>query len=79
MNVKEAAAYACVSVSVLRGWLLAGLPHYRLGLKRGKIAIQKEDLDGWLANFRVQKKEPAPVKAPARLPSVFKHLRLKTS
>lgn len=76
MDVKQAAAYACVSVSVIRGWLKAGLPHYRLGLKRGKIAIQKEDLDGWLANFRVTKKEPEPAKAPARFPSVFKHLRL---
>jgi hypothetical protein len=76
LSVKEAAAHARVCESVVRGWIKSGLlPHYRLGLKRGKIAIAIEDLDGLLAGFKVAKKEPEPTKAPAPK-SAFKHLRL---
>lgn len=78
MTVKTAAAYACVSEATLRGWLREGLPHFRVGAKgkRGHIRITREDLDSWLASFKVTKHEPEPTKAPARFPSVFKHLRL---
>lgn len=78
LSVKEAAAYACVSETVVRGWLKDGLTHYRLGAKgkRGKVTIQREDLDAWLASFKVTKKRPEPAKAPAALPSVFRHLKL---
>lgn len=83
LSVKEAAARAGVSESIVRGWLRDGsLAHYRLGAKgrRGKIAISVEDLDGLLASFRVvtpqvneSQRQPAP---PARKP-ILKHLRLK--
>lgn len=78
MDVKSAAAYACVSETVLRGWLKDGLPHFRVGAKgkRGHYRIAREDLDAWLASFKVTKKEPEPVKAPARLPQVFSHLKI---
>lgn len=76
LTVKEAAAHARVCESVVRGWIRDGLPHFRVGAKgkRGKILIQVEDLDNWLANCRVERKEPEPTKAPA--PSTFKHLKL---
>jgi hypothetical protein len=76
-DIKQAALHACISETILRGWISSGqLPHYRLGSKgkRGKIVIAKEDLDGFLANFRVS--GPA---TPAPKPSVtptYKHLKL---
>lgn len=77
LTVAEAATRASVCESVVRGWIKSGqLPHYRLGMKRGKIAIAVEDLDGLLASFKVGKKQPEPVKAPAPRPSSFKHLKL---
>jgi hypothetical protein len=76
MTVKQAAKHACVCETVVRGWLKAGLPHYRLGLKRGKIGIQTEDLDAWLAYFRVVNKGPELVKAPALPFPILSHLRI---
>lgn len=74
LTVKEAAARACVCEAVVYGWCSAGrLPHYRFGLKRGKILIAVEDLDALLAAFKVGAK-PEPKTAPAR--SKFTHLRL---
>ena len=78
MTVAQAAGYACVSETIIRGWLGDGLPHFRLGAKgrRGKIMIAVEDLDGWLAAFKVASKGPEPVKAPARSRHVsLKHLK----
>ena len=80
LTVKEAAERACVSESLVRGWVRDGsLPHFRLGAKgrRGKIAIAPEDLDGLLASFKVTQPQPAPVKAPAPRKPVLKHLRLR--
>lgn len=74
-SVAQAAQYACVCESVVRGWVRGGLAHYRLGLKRGKIAIHRDDLDAWIAGFKVAKKGPEPVKAPARSRPTLKHLR----
>jgi hypothetical protein len=83
LSVAKAAEHACVCESIIRSWIADGtLPHYRLGKKgtRGKIVIAVEDLDGVLANFRVEKRKPEPVKAPAPKPaparSGFRHLRL---
>lgn len=74
LSVKEAAARACVCDAVVYGWCAAGrLPHYRVGLKRGKILIAVEDLDALLGSFKVGA-TPEPKPAPAR--STFKHLRL---
>ncbi len=75
LSVKQCAARAGVCVSVVRGWVRSGLlPHYRLGLKRGKISVAQEDLDALVATFRVEKKQPEPKPAPAPKP-VYKHLR----
>ena len=78
LTVNEAAAHATVSPGLIRQWLKEGtLPHFRFGAKgkRGKIMIQVEDLDGVLANFKVDRKAPVPATAPAPK-SAFKHLRL---
>lgn len=77
LTVAEAARHATVSESLIRQWVREGtLPHFRLGGKghRGAIRIAVEDLDGVLANFRVEGKRPEPVKAPVR--TSFKHLDL---
>ena len=78
MSVTRAAAYACVCEKVVRAWLRQGLPHFRLGVKgkRGHIRIARDDLDAWLADFKVTKNAPEPVTSPALPRSVFKHLRL---
>ena len=78
MTVKQAAAYACVCESVVRGWVASRkLAHYRLGLGRGKIIIERDDLDALLASFKVTKKGPEPAKAPARPRQVtLRHLRV---
>ncbi|HYH66214.1 MAG TPA: helix-turn-helix domain-containing protein [Urbifossiella sp.] len=76
--MKECAARAGVCESVVRGWVKSGLlPHYRLGLKRGKIAVAPADLDALVATFRVEGKGPEPVKAPAPPRPTFKHLRFR--
>lgn len=76
LSVAEAAAHATVSEGLIRRWLKEGLPHYRLGAggRRGKIAIRVEELDGWLAAFKVEKRPSVPSPVPAK--SRFKHLRL---
>lgn len=78
LSVKQAAAYVCVCETVVRGWLQDGLPHFRLGAtgRRGHIRIVRDDLDAWLANFKVTTRQPEPAQAPALPRSVFKHLRL---
>ena len=77
LTVAEAAVYATVSERLIRQWITDGqLPVVRVGArnKRGHIRIQREDLDGLLASFKVTKKRPEPIKAPAR--NSFKHLKL---
>jgi excisionase family DNA binding protein len=78
LTVAEAAKRATVSEGLIRQWVREGtLPHFRLGAKgkRGKILIQTEDLDGVLANFKVAKKVPEPIQAPAARKSTFQHLK----
>ncbi len=74
LSVKEAAAYAHVCESVLRGWLRAGLAFYRLGLGRGKILIQQADLDAWIEACKVVA-NPAPV--PVKSAHQLKHIRVR--
>jgi excisionase family DNA binding protein len=77
LTVKEASIHATVSEGLIRQWIKEGiLPHFRLGGKgkRGSIRIAVEDLERFIANTRVEKKEPEPIKVPAR--NSFKHLRL---
>lgn len=77
-DVKLAAAYAGVCASVIYGLCAARvLPHYRLGGqgRRGKIVIQKADLDAYLADCRVEPKKRPVIAAPKpRL--TLRHLRL---
>lgn len=56
LTVKQAAARACVSESLIYAWCADGtLPHLRIGRrgKRGTIRIAIEELDGVLAAFKV--------------------------
>lgn len=72
LTVKQAAARACVSESLIYAWCADGtLPHLRVGRKgkRGHIRIAAEDLEGVLANFKVSG-PPSPT-AP-----ILKHLHL---
>ncbi len=83
MIVREAAAHAGVSETMIRQWLREGtLPHFRVGAKgkRGKILITAADLDAVLAGFKVGR--PEPVKAPAPKPvtpprPLLRYVRLK--
>ncbi|OWK42088.1 hypothetical protein FRUB_04166 [Fimbriiglobus ruber] len=81
--MKEAAARACISESLVYQWIADGtLPHFRVGAKgkRGKILIEVEDLDGVMAGFKVGKPEPtvAPAPKPVKPPQpVLRHMRLK--
>jgi hypothetical protein len=80
VTVSEAAIHACVCESIVRSWVASGqLPHSRIGTlgKRGKIVIAEEDLDGFLANFKIAKKGPAPVKTSAVRKSTYQHLKFK--
>lgn len=57
LSVKDAAARACVSKSLVYAWCEDGtLPHVRVGRtgKRGKILIQPKDLDEVLAALKVE-------------------------
>lgn len=76
LTVREAAARAEVSESIVRGWIKDGLAHFRLGAKgkRGRIKIAVEDLDGWLAAFRVEKGGTKPARR--ALAAALKHLKL---
>ena len=67
MGVCEAIVYACCANG--------SLPHYRIGRKRGKILISEADIEAFLQQNRVEKKEPEPVKAPA-VHYKPKHLKL---
>ncbi len=79
LTVREAAAHADVSETMIRQWIREGtLPHFRVGAKgkRGKILIAVAELDAVMAGFKVGR--PEPVKAPAPKPVIpkLKHLRL---
>jgi excisionase family DNA binding protein len=75
LSVKQCAKRAGVCESVVRGWVATGkLPHYRLGLKRGKITVAIEDLDALLATFRVTGRASSP--ALSAKPARLKHLRM---
>jgi hypothetical protein len=49
-KVKGGAKYGGVSVRTFRGWLTAGLPHFRLS--SGTILVAYSDIDAWLERFR---------------------------
>ena len=56
LTVKQAAAHACVSASLIYGWCADGtLPHTRVGRtgKRGHIRIAIEDIEALLASLKV--------------------------
>jgi excisionase family DNA binding protein len=73
LTVKQAAARAGVSASLVYEWCQSGaLPHFRFGCrgKRGCIRIVPEELDAFLTAHRVGAKpeEPAAME--------LKHIRL---
>lgn len=69
LTVRTAAARACVSPGLVRGWARDGLlPHLRVAGKvgRGKILIDPADLDNLLASFKVAANAPpSPTEAPS--------------
>jgi excisionase family DNA binding protein len=82
LTVKQAARYAGVSPSLVYGWIGSRvLAHYRLGNKgkRGRILIDRADLDSFLDSNRV---EPTPPQQPVRAPTpcrpkvVLRHIDL---
>ncbi len=82
MSVKEAAAYCCVCSGLVRAWVASGrLPHLRVGMpnKRGKILIQRDDLDALLAQFKVGASVPEQPKPLPPTPPAFKLKHLKLS
>jgi excisionase family DNA binding protein len=58
LSIKQAAAYAGVSASMVYQWTTVErrLPHYRLGGsgKRGRIVIELADLDAFLLALKVE-------------------------
>lgn len=68
LTVRTAAARACISPGLVRGWVRDGLlPHLRVAGKvgRGKILIDPADLDNLLASFKVAANAPpSPTEAP---------------
>ncbi|OWK35147.1 helix-turn-helix domain-containing protein [Fimbriiglobus ruber] len=56
LTVKECAARACVSLSLVYQWISEGtLPCYRMGCKgkRGTIRIDESDLENFLQTLKV--------------------------
>lgn len=81
LTVKQVAERLGVSESLVRCWIRdRALPHYRVGAKgkRGKIVVAQEDLDEFLALFRVlgTKPQQSKVLPSVTVPSKFRHLRL---
>jgi excisionase family DNA binding protein len=79
MTVREAAAYATVSESLIYSWCADGsLRHTRVGRKgrRGHIRISREDLDAALAAFTVSAPAPATQPVPRPPAPPLKHIRL---
>lgn len=59
LTAKQAAEYATVSLSLMYQWIeQRRIPHLRAGgkNKRGKILIDKEDLDRFLVTLKVSAK-----------------------
>lgn len=78
-TVKQLAALAGVSASLIYGWCETGqLPHVRLGAagRRGKIMIAEADWVAFLAARRVEGLVPRPVTR-AGAPRPFKHVKLR--
>ena len=79
MTPKQAAERACVSLGLIYQWCQSGaLPHLRVGSpgRRGKILIEGNDLDGYLASFKVTSEVSNTVPAPSPAKSTFRHLRI---
>jgi excisionase family DNA binding protein len=73
LTVKQAAALAGVSASLVYGWCAEGLlVHYRFGTKgrRGKLMIDEQDLETFLASCRQEAKPQAEVPP-------LKHIKLQ--
>jgi len=72
LTVKQVAEKVGVSESLVYEWCNDGLlPHYRFGKpgRRGKIMVDPDELDGFIASCRHEAKTPGPVQS-------LKHLKL---
>jgi excisionase family DNA binding protein len=79
LTVRQAAQRAGVSTKLIYQWTTGEkrLPHFRLGGKgrRGKVVIESEDLDAFLAAQKVEGgTEPPPAPKPAT--PLSRHLKL---
>jgi excisionase family DNA binding protein len=75
LTVKQAAAHAGVSESLIYQWCdERRLVHYRVGGvgKRGKILVDPADLDGFMASLKVEARD-APM--PSTPHKKYRHLR----
>jgi len=81
LSPKAAAAYACVSVTLVYQWCEEEtLPHHRVGAKgrRGKILIAVDDLAAMLASKKVggPPRPATPPPTPRPIKPRFRHLKL---
>lgn len=56
-SVSETSEYTGISERTIRDYLIDPmnpLPHYRVGVARRIIRINKDELDQWMQNFKVQ-------------------------
>jgi excisionase family DNA binding protein len=55
LDLQKLSEYSSLAVPTLRDYIKRGtLPHYRL---LGKIVIKKSEFDGWIQQFRVDKRD----------------------
>jgi excisionase family DNA binding protein len=69
LTAKQAAARAGVSPGLVYAWCEARrLPHYRMPGRgrRGKLLIDADELDAFLAASRVEAQEETPIRRPIR-------------
>ena len=69
LPLREAAAWAGVSVRTMKRWIKKGLPTYQAG-PREKVLIRPADIDGFLT-----KSQAHPVDLDAMVEDVFKSLK----
>ncbi len=81
LSAKQAAKVAGVSLSMIYQWttIEKRLPHFRMGGKgkRGKLVIESDDLDVFLATLKVEGGDsPPPSPKPKQPTPLSRHLRL---
>lgn len=56
LTIGQLCVYSGVCRTILRKWLQAGMPHYRIGRS---IRVRRNDFDKWLEQFRTEGTVPA--------------------